>query len=121
MLARNVTKTQALTWIAFAILSLGIPAFVCAQSPTATTPPAPQATPAKSAMLLETLSWDEAERILTPDAIMVIALGAESKEHGRHLQLNNDFLMAEYLKQRVLAAAPQNTVVAPTINYSFYP
>jgi len=73
------------------------------------------------AILLETLSWDEAERILTPDAVVVIALGAESKEHGRHLQLNNDFLMAEYLKKRVLAAAPQNTVVAPTINYSFYP
>jgi creatinine amidohydrolase len=71
--------------------------------------------------LLETLSWDEAEHILTPDAVVVIALGAESKEHGRHLQLNNDFLMAEYLKKRVLASAPQNVVVAPTINYSFYP
>jgi creatinine amidohydrolase len=29
--------------------------------------------------------------------------------------------MAEYLKKRVLASAPQNVVVAPTINYSFYP
>jgi creatinine amidohydrolase len=51
----------------------------------------------------------------------VIALGAECKEHGRHLQLNNDFLMAEYLKKRVLSAAGPNVVVAPTINYSFYP
>jgi creatinine amidohydrolase len=73
------------------------------------------------AKLLETFSWDEAEHILTPDTVIVIALGAESKEHGRHLQLNNDFLMAEYLKKRVLAAAPNNVVVAPTINYSFYP
>jgi creatinine amidohydrolase len=76
---------------------------------------------ANAAVLLETLSWDEAEQILTPDTVIVIALGAESKEHGRHLQLNNDFLMAEYLKKRVLDAAPQNVVVAPTINYSFYP
>jgi len=74
-----------------------------------------------AAILLETLTWDEAERVLTPDAIVVIPLGAESKEHGRHLQLNNDFLMAEYFKRRVLDAAPQNVVVAPTINYSFYP
>jgi creatinine amidohydrolase len=66
-------------------------------------------------------SWDEAEHVLTPDTVVVIALGAESKEHGRHLQLNNDFLMAEYFKNRVLASAPQNTIVAPTINYSFYP
>jgi creatinine amidohydrolase len=72
-------------------------------------------------VLLETLSWDEAERVLSSDTIVVIPLGAESKEHGRYLQLNNDFLMAEYLKKRVLDAAPQNVVVAPTINYSFYP
>ena len=70
-------------------------------------------------VLLERLSWDEAERILSPDRIVVIPLGAESKEHGRHLQLNNDWLMAEYFKERVLAAAP--VVIAPTINYSYYP
>jgi creatinine amidohydrolase len=86
---------------------------------SSTAPSAPAHTGA--ARLLETLSWDEAERILTPETVVVIALGAESKEHGRHLQLNNDFLMAEYFKQRVLAAAGQNVVVAPTINYSFYP
>jgi creatinine amidohydrolase len=83
--------------------------------------PTQQQARANSAILLETLSWDEAERILTNDTVVVIALGAESKEHGRHLQLNNDFLMAEYLKRRVLDAAPRNVVVAPTINYSFYP
>ena len=84
---------------------------------------AAQSTPARAnaAVLLETLSWDEAEKILTPETVVVIALGAGSKEHGRHLQLNNDFLMAEYLKRRVLDTAPQNVVVAPTINYSFYP
>ena len=81
----------------------------------------PSTTPPRPALLLETLTWDEAERILTPDTIVVIALGAGSKEHGRHLQLNNDFLTAEYFKRRVLAAAPQNVVVAPTINYSYYP
>jgi len=70
-------------------------------------------------VLLEQLSWDEAEHILTPDRIVVIPLGAESKEHGRHLQLNNDWVMAEYLKERVLAAAP--VVIAPTINYSYFP
>lgn len=70
-------------------------------------------------VLLERLSWDEAQHALTPDPIVVIPLGAESKEHGRHLQLNNDWLMAEYLKQRVLAAAP--VVIAPTINYSYFP
>ena len=87
---------------------------VCAQETTA----APHK---HSAVLLETLTWDEAEKILTPETVVVIPLGAGSKEHGRHLQLNNDFLMAEYFKRRVVRAAPQNVVIAPTINYSFYP
>lgn len=77
--------------------------------------------PEHPAVLLEKLTWDEAEPLLTRDTIVVIPLGAGSKEHGRHLQLNNDFLMAEYFKRRVLEAAPQNVVIAPTINYSFYP
>lgn len=78
----------------------------------------PQGDAAKG-VLLEQLSWDQAENVLTPDRVVVIALGAEAKEHGRHLQLNNDWLMAEYFKRRIVAAA--DVVVAPTINYSFYP
>jgi creatinine amidohydrolase len=101
------------------MVSLGVTALASAQSLPA--PTNAQSAPAKPAVLLETLSWDEAEHILTPDTVVVIALGAESKEHGRHLQLNNDFLMAEYLKKRVLAAASDKVVVAPTVNYSFYP
>src|SRR5213082_2576621 len=70
-------------------------------------------------ILLENLTWVEAEKILTPDTVVVIALGAESKEHGPHLKLKNDFLMAEYLKRRVVEKS--DVVVAPTLNYSFYP
>jgi len=70
-------------------------------------------------VLLEDLTWDQAEKELTPQRVVVIALGAESKEHGHHLRLNNDWLMAEYFKRRVLEAS--DVVIAPTINYSFYP
>ena len=97
-----------------------VPARAQSSSPPSTST-APQVSGTKAPILLETLSWDEAEHVLTPDVVVVIALGAESKEHGRHLQLNNDFLMAEYLKKRVLAAPLENVIVAPTINYSFYP
>jgi len=70
-------------------------------------------------VLLENLTWLEAEKVLTPESVVVIPLGAESKEHGPHLKLKNDFLIAEYLKKRVLQSS--NVVIAPTINYSFYP
>lgn len=115
-----VRISSTIPCVALVLAFIGIPpSSVLSPSTAASAPQTP--TRANSAVLLETLSWDEAERVLTPDAIVVIALGAESKEHGRHLQLNNDFLMAEYLKKRVLDAAPQQVVVAPTINYSFYP
>jgi len=114
----RIPKRPVLRLLVSIFLALGVSAVASGQS-TAVSPSQPA--PANAAVLLETLSWDEAEKILTPSTVVVIALGAESKEHGRHLQLNNDFLMAEYLKKRVLDAAPQNVVVAPTINYSFYP
>jgi creatinine amidohydrolase len=70
-------------------------------------------------VLLEDLTWMEAEKVLTPQTVVVIPLGAASKEHGPHLLLKNDLILAEYFKNRVLQAS--NVVIAPTINYHFYP
>jgi creatinine amidohydrolase len=71
------------------------------------------------AVLLEDLTWVEAEKILKPDTLVVIPLGAQAKEHGPHLKLKNDWLIAEYLKNQVHQKA--EVVIAPTINYNFYP
>ena len=49
----------------------------------------------------------------------MIPIGAAAKEHGPHLRLKNDFVLAEYLKRRLVARVP--VVVAPTVNYHFYP
>jgi creatinine amidohydrolase len=77
-------------------------------------------TPAqRRGVLLEDLTWNEAEAILRSDTIVVFPLGAGSKEHGPHLRLGNDHTMAEYLKRRVLAEA--DVVIAPTLAYHFYP
>ena len=81
--------------------------------------PAGAAQTRAAGVLLESLTWMEAEKVLTPRTVVVIALGAAAKEHGPHLRLNNDWVMAEYLKTRVLQAA--DVVVAPTINYHHYP
>lgn len=70
-------------------------------------------------ILLEDLTWLEAEKILTDNTVVVIPLGAAAKEHGPHLKLKNDWLIAEYLKKRVLAQS--NVVIAPTVTYHFYP
>jgi creatinine amidohydrolase len=70
-------------------------------------------------VLLEDLTWLEAEKVLTKETVVVIPLGAAAKEHGPHMKLKNDWLIAEYLKRRVLEQS--DVVVAPTVNYHFYP
>jgi creatinine amidohydrolase len=80
---------------------------------------AAQQPPARVGVLLEDLTWQQAEKALTRQTVVVIPLGAGAKEHGPHLKLSNDFIMAEYLKRRVVESA--DVVVAPTVNYSFYP
>jgi creatinine amidohydrolase len=70
-------------------------------------------------VVLEDLTWIQAEAALKPDAVVVIPLGAAAKEHGPHLRLDNDLRLARYFTGRVLEAA--DVVVAPTIPYHFYP
>ncbi len=68
---------------------------------------------------LENLSWPEAETLLRQAPVVVLPLGAAAKEHGPHLPLNNDALIAEWLAAEVAARA--KVLVAPLINVSFYP
>ncbi len=56
-------------------------------------------------VLLENLTWIEARDRLSADTVVVIALGAAAKEHGPHLKLANDWIMAEYFKRRVMERA----------------
>jgi creatinine amidohydrolase len=70
-------------------------------------------------MQLSNLSWLDARQALTAETIVLIPLGAAAKEHGPHLRLDNDRILAEYLARRV--AEQENVVVAPTLTYHFYP
>jgi creatinine amidohydrolase len=68
---------------------------------------------------LTALTWVEAQSLLTPEAVVVLPLGAAAKEHGPHLRLSNDLLIAEYLEKQILERS--RVIVAPTLNYGFYP
>ena len=74
---------------------------------------------AQTSVRLEDLTWQEAERVLTPTAIVMIPIGAASKEHGPHLKLSNDLLLAEYFTREVMKRTP--VMVAPVVNYHYYP
>jgi creatinine amidohydrolase len=70
-------------------------------------------------MLLEDLTWQEAEKALRPDTVVVIPIGGAAKEHGPHLKLKNDWLLAEYFKREILKSA--EVVIGPTVTYHYYP
>lgn len=71
------------------------------------------------AVFLEDISWTEAKQLLTPDAVIVIPLGAEAKEHGPHLPLSTDFLQAEDCANKL--ALERKVIITPTVNYGYYP
>lgn len=68
---------------------------------------------------LEYLSWQEAEQVLTDETVVVLPLGGQLKEHGPHLPLNNDWILAQYLTEAVLKRLP--VVALPPLNYNYYP
>ncbi len=81
--------------------------------------PGPGGTAASAGVRLGGLAWTEAEKLLTAERIVVLPLGAGAKEHGPHLPLGNDQILAEYLANRVLAERP--IALLPTLTYGFYP
>jgi creatinine amidohydrolase len=101
------------TWLPRALLSVLWPLVLsglCAANACAA---------ANRGVLLEDLTWLEAEQLLRPDSVVVIPLGAAAKEHGPHLKLKNDLLLAGYYKGQVLTQS--NVIIAPTLNYHYYP
>lgn len=75
--------------------------------------------PKNKAVFLEDISWTTAREILNEKSIVVMPLGAGSKEHGPHLPLSTDFLQAKALAD--LVALQRNVIITPIVNYGFYP
>jgi hypothetical protein len=73
-------------------------------------------TPSPSIFLAD-IAWPEAEKALTEDAVVILAIGNGSEAHGPHLPLSTDFRQAEYVKEQV--ARRTNVVVAPSVQYGY--
>ena len=102
------------------IVVIGVVCPVCAMEAQSRRPSGGHTARARAGSVrIETRPWTDAQSLLDSSTIVMIALGAQSKEHGPHLPLNNDWLLAEYFAKRVASAT--RVVVYPTINYSFYP
>ncbi|MEO8544250.1 MAG: creatininase family protein [Burkholderiaceae bacterium] len=68
---------------------------------------------------LENMSWPEAKDKIDRGWPVVVPIGAISKEHGGHLPLNTDFLLARELANRIANDLP--VIIAPVITMGYYP
>lgn len=66
------------------------------------------------------MSWYQLQQCMTDDSLAVLPIGAASKEHGYHLPLNNDYLIAEWWAERIMEETSK-ALVWPTVNYGYYP
>jgi creatinine amidohydrolase len=73
-----------------------------------------------AAEFIEHLPWPDVESAIRTHPIALLPIGAACKEHGHHLPLNTDRLMAEQLAVRVADRCPK-LLVLPTILYGHYP
>lgn len=68
---------------------------------------------------VEKLTWPQIEKKIASGATAILPIGAGSKEHGRHLPLNTDFLQAQCLADKL--AASENVLIWPVLGYGYYP
>jgi creatinine amidohydrolase len=68
---------------------------------------------------IEDLTWPEIEARLASGARAVLPIGAESKEHGRHLPLSADACQAKWLCARLAERA--HVLIWPLLGYGYYP
>ena len=68
---------------------------------------------------LEDLTWKEAETWFERDAVVLIPIGAASKEHGHALPLCTDYILARNITDRVIEQVP--VVAAPVVQFGYYP
>lgn len=72
-----------------------------------------------SSLYLEQLTWLEAEKAFREIPIALVPIGAILKEHGPHLPLNTDYLLARALAQRI--SEQVDVIVCPPIPFGYYP
>lgn len=69
--------------------------------------------------LMENMTWIEIEEAIKTVPFVIIPLGAKQKEHGFHLPMNTDFILAEYFRDRILER--YNVLSTSVIDINFFP
>ncbi len=68
---------------------------------------------------IEDLTWPEVAAAFQADLPVVVPIGAAAKEHGHHLPMKTDWLLARALAEGIAAKLP--VLIAPTVPFGYYP
>jgi creatinine amidohydrolase len=68
---------------------------------------------------VEQLTWDQVARRIGNGAAAILPIGAGAKQHGFHLPMNTDRIVAEALAARI--ADRIDSLIWPTVAYGHYP
>jgi creatinine amidohydrolase len=68
---------------------------------------------------IEDLTWPEAAAAFQADVPVVIPIGAMAKEHGHHLPMKTDWLLARALAEGIAARLP--VLIGPIVPFGYYP
>jgi creatinine amidohydrolase len=67
---------------------------------------------------IEDLTWPEVGERLA-GSVVIVPVGAVAKEHGPHLPMKTDWLLARELSRRIAVELP--VLIAPVIAFGYYP
>ncbi|HXG80657.1 MAG TPA: creatininase family protein, partial [Sphingomicrobium sp.] len=68
---------------------------------------------------IEELTWPEVAEAFRADMPVVLPIGAAAKEHGHHLPMKTDWLLARALADGIAARLP--VLIAPIVPFGYYP
>jgi creatinine amidohydrolase len=68
---------------------------------------------------IEDLTWPEVAEAFKADVPVIVPIGAASKEHGYHLPMKTDWLLARALTEGIAAKLP--VLIAPIVPFGYYP
>jgi creatinine amidohydrolase len=68
---------------------------------------------------IEDLTWPEVAEAIKSDLPVIVPVGAIAKEHGHHLPMKTDWLLARALAEGIAERLP--VLIAPVVPFGYYP
>jgi creatinine amidohydrolase len=68
---------------------------------------------------IEDLTWPQVGERIAAGATVIVPIGARAKQHGHHLPMKTDYLLARALCKGIAQRLP--VLVAPVVDFGYYP